>query len=170
MQFQVPQFIDTEAKIVGPLTLKQFLVVAGAAGVSVLGFYILQIWLWIIVTLLVGGIAVGIAFVKVNGRPLLTLIKSMFRYAWEPKFYLWAREPQKEPSPGSVPLPSRAPGASSLQNLFLKLTTTTEAITKRELPSALQKMKSGMKSAGDGFEVLRKSTGEREAIRRVDYR
>lgn len=170
MQFQVPQFIDTEAKIVGPLTLKQFLVVAGAAGVSILCFYILQTWLWVIITLLVGGIAVGIAFVKVNGRPLLTLIRSMFRYAWEPKFYLWAREAQKQSPAGSVALSSRAPGTSSLQNLFLKLTTTTEAIAKRELPSALQKLKSGANPAGKEFEVLRKNTGEREAVRRIDYR
>ena len=36
MQFKVPQFIDMEDKIVGPLTLKQFAYILGAGGFSFL--------------------------------------------------------------------------------------------------------------------------------------
>ncbi|TSC61742.1 MAG: SsrA-binding protein, partial [Parcubacteria group bacterium Athens0416_74] len=32
MQFQVPQFIEVEDKIVGPLTFKQFVFIAGGLG------------------------------------------------------------------------------------------------------------------------------------------
>ena len=32
MRFQVPQFIEVEDKIFGPLTLKQFIYLAGAGG------------------------------------------------------------------------------------------------------------------------------------------
>ena len=34
MQFQVPQFIETEDKVVGPLTLRQFMYIAGAGAAS----------------------------------------------------------------------------------------------------------------------------------------
>ena len=34
MMFSVPQFIDVEDKIIGPLTLKQFIYLAGGAGLS----------------------------------------------------------------------------------------------------------------------------------------
>ena len=34
MQFQTPQFIETENKIIGPLTLKQFFYLAVGFGVS----------------------------------------------------------------------------------------------------------------------------------------
>ena len=36
MQFQVPQFIEVEDKIFGPLTFKQFVYVAGGAGLAYL--------------------------------------------------------------------------------------------------------------------------------------
>ena len=41
MRFQVPQFIEVEDKIFGPLTLKQFLYTAGGAAV---GFIIWSIF------------------------------------------------------------------------------------------------------------------------------
>ena len=36
MKFQVPQFTDVEDKIFGPLTLKQFVYIAGGGGLSFL--------------------------------------------------------------------------------------------------------------------------------------
>lgn len=170
MQFQVPQFIETEAKIVGPLTLKQFLILAGAGGVSILCFYIFQLWLWLLITAMVGGVAVGIAFVKINGRSLMLLFRSMVRFFLEPKFYLWQRT---LPAPSGQALPElpKRPGASTLDSLLLKLTTTTQAITKREFRNPLALLRGGGGAArGEEMEVMRKSTGEREAVRRVDYR
>ncbi len=38
MEYQVPQFIEVEDKIIGPLTLKQFIYVAGASGLAVVSF------------------------------------------------------------------------------------------------------------------------------------
>lgn len=168
MQFQVPQFIETEAKIIGPLSLRQFLYLAAAGGVSALFFFLFQFWLWIFATIIVLGAAGGVAFVKVNGRPLMRLIRSVVKYAWEPKFYLWKRE--EKPQAAELPeLPSvKTPGGSPLQNLILKLTTSTQTITKRELPNPFAFLKS--ETAKEKLEVLRKSTGEREATRRVDYR
>jgi hypothetical protein len=46
MQFQVPQFLDVEDKIIGPFTIKQFLYLAGGAGFAYLS------WRYIPVTLL----------------------------------------------------------------------------------------------------------------------
>ena len=48
MQFQVPQFIETEDKIVGPLTLRQFLYIGAAGLLSFLLFFVLKIWFWFI--------------------------------------------------------------------------------------------------------------------------
>ena len=41
MQFQVPQFIEIEDKIFGPLTFKQFIYLAGGVGASIV------LWLYI---------------------------------------------------------------------------------------------------------------------------
>lgn len=92
MQFQVPQFIETEDKIIGPLTIKQFLYLAVAGLLVFLSFFILQTWLWLMVTVVFGTIALAMAFVQVNGRPMLFFAINAFTYVWEPHSYAYAEE------------------------------------------------------------------------------
>ncbi len=92
MQFKVPQFIDIEDKIVGPLTLKQFLyLLAGVGFLAVLWFY-LKLTLFIIIAIPVAILVLGLAFYKVNGRPLVYLLGSLTKYLTKPKLYLWRKD------------------------------------------------------------------------------
>ena len=95
MQFQIPQFIEVENKIVGPLSLKQFLYLAAAGGISFILFFILATWLWVIITLILGSAAVSLAFVKYNGQPLHRIAWTALGFFWKPRLYLWQRR-QKE--------------------------------------------------------------------------
>jgi len=90
--FQVPQFINTEDKIVGPLTLKQFGFIATAFLVSVLLFYILTFWLWAILVVFFWASALGLSFAKVAGRSLLSYLTSIFLFYWHPRVFLWQHE------------------------------------------------------------------------------
>lgn len=165
MQFQVPQFIETEDKIVGPLTLKQFLYIGAAGLLCFLLFFVLQFWLWLIVTFLVGVIAASIAFIKVNGRPLIKVLIAMFNFYWHPRFYVWQRT-EKADLPE---LKSKIMQKSFLENLLQQITTSKTPISQREKsisPSILDRVK----SSKERFEMMRKLTGEREMARRVDYR
>ncbi len=122
-QFQVPQFIETESKIVGPLTLKQFLYIAAAGLTSFLLFFVLKFFLWVIVTLIFGSIAAAFAFFKYNGRPLTIILKSAFLYYWNPRLYLWQREDAKAVMPTfQLPITKETP-ASKLKNTWLNLIT-----------------------------------------------
>lgn len=98
MQYQVPQFIETEDKIIGGvLTLKQFLIIAAAGGLSFLFYFIFASLAWILLTSVVGIIAVFTAFVKIQGRPVPTIVAAAFSYYWQPRFYLWQSEkPESE--------------------------------------------------------------------------
>jgi hypothetical protein len=91
MQFNVPQFIDVEDKIIGPLSLKQFLLLLGGGMVLVLLWYFFKLWF----VLLVGGpIVLAIAasiFIKINGRPLPTVFMAWLNYWLKPKFYIWKK-------------------------------------------------------------------------------
>ena len=87
MQFQVPQFIEVEDKIFGPLTLKEFIYLAVAGGVVFMLFFILQTWLWVIMAAILVTGATAFAFIKINGRPLAIILIAALRYAWQPKFY-----------------------------------------------------------------------------------
>src|ERR1700690_2166675 len=95
MEYQVPQFIEVEDKIIGPLTLKQFIYVAGAAGLCIVFFYNLNIVLAIVLALPVVGLAVALAFYKINGKPFIEVLEAGFNYYVGAKLFLWKH---KEPT------------------------------------------------------------------------
>ncbi len=90
--FNVPQFIDEEDKIIGPLTMKQFFL-AIAAGLLVLFFwYSFKLWLAILLSIIVVAAAAATILVKINDRPLPRIAKSWFTYSLRPRVYLWKRK------------------------------------------------------------------------------
>lgn len=95
-QFQVPQFIDIEDKIIGPLTLKQFLYLLGAAGVGLLGWFFLQLFLFIIIAIPFAGLFAAMAFLKIGGRPFPTILTNAMNYYFKPRLYLWQHIEEKK--------------------------------------------------------------------------
>lgn len=91
MLFSVPQFIDVEDKIVGPLTAKQLGWLA-LAGVIALVFYaLLDLTAFILACVPIFGIAAAMAFYKPLGQPLPDLISNMFSFTFKPKIYVWRK-------------------------------------------------------------------------------
>jgi len=121
MQFQVPQFIDVEDKIIGPLTLRQFIYLGVAGGFSFILFFALQTWLWIIATTIIGIIAAAFAFIHMNGRSLGLILVAGLKYAWQPKFYLWRREAVRQELPRLTSVPQQRHTAESLHDLQVKM-------------------------------------------------
>ena len=94
MQFRVPQFIDMEDKIVGPLTLKQFAYLLGAGGFSFLIWTFIPIRILAILLILpVAGVFLALAFIKINQRPFVEVLESAFSYYSGSKIYTW-RQPK----------------------------------------------------------------------------
>src|SRR5271154_3560801 len=89
MQFQVPQFIEVEDKIFGPLTFKQFIYLGGGLGLSYILFRALPILLAIPLILGILGLAISLAFLKYNGRPFILAMENAFFFTLHPKLYLW---------------------------------------------------------------------------------
>jgi len=91
MQFNVPQFIEIKDKIIGPLTMRQFLyILAGIAALGGLWFFI-ELWLFIIITIPIAIFCLMLAFYKFNGRPFIYFVGSAINYLMKPKLYLWKR-------------------------------------------------------------------------------
>lgn len=89
MQFQVPQFIEVEDKIFGPLTFKQFIYVGGGLGCAYLFYRTLPIFLAGPLILAEGAFVAALAFFQYNGRPFIVAIESAFFYYARTKLYLW---------------------------------------------------------------------------------
>lgn len=102
MEYQVPQFIEVEDKLIGPLTLRQFIYLAGAAGLCVIFFAYLPIIFAILFALPVAGFATALAFYKINGKPFLEVLEDGFNYYTRSKLFLWKHE-------ASAAKPSTAP-------------------------------------------------------------
>lgn len=91
MNFQVPQFIEIEDKVIGPLTFKQFVYLAGGAGLGFLFYVWLGWYLGAIPIILVGGLALALAFYKVNDRPFIYVMEAFIRYNLSNKLYIWKK-------------------------------------------------------------------------------
>ena len=111
MQFQIPQFIEVEDKIFGPLTFKQFIYIAGGLGVSFVLYVYLPFFFAVLLIIPVLGLAFALAFYKVHNRPFILLLEAAFRYALGSKLYIWKRETkkpeakEKDPSSSGIDIP-----------------------------------------------------------------
>ena len=92
MEYQVPQFIEVEDKLIGPLTLRQFIYLSGAVGICVVAFIYLPLVFSLLVALPVGGFGVALAFYKVNSKPFSDVIEDGFNYYAHSKLFLWKHE------------------------------------------------------------------------------
>jgi hypothetical protein len=99
MQFQVPQFIEVEDKIFGPLTFKQFIYVIGGLGGSYILWRVLPIYIAGPLILIIGGFAAALAFFQFNGRPFILGFESAFYYFFGTKLYLWNNEKKQKNAP-----------------------------------------------------------------------
>jgi hypothetical protein len=97
-QYQVPQFIDIEDKIIGPLTIKQFLYLVAGGGICVIAYYLFNFIFFLIITAPVALLALALAFVKINGVPFAKLLSGMITYLLKPHLYLWKQLPPEKKS------------------------------------------------------------------------
>ena len=95
MRFQVPQFIEVEDKIFGPLTFKQFIYVAGGAGICVLLFNIFPRFIAIILSLPIALFSGALAFYKVNEKPFINIVEAFSKYLFGSKLYIWEKREKK---------------------------------------------------------------------------
>ena len=98
MRFQVPQFIDVEDKIFGPLTFLQFAYLAGGGGIVFLLFKALNPFLAFIIGAPLGVLAAAMAFVKINQKPLIYTMEAAFNYGISSKLYIWKHQKKEEKS------------------------------------------------------------------------
>ncbi len=96
MLVNVPQYIDVEDKIAGPLTIKQL------GWMLALGISLLILWgLLPAVAFFISGIPlailfVALAFYKPYGQPLGSFVIFGILYYFRPKIYVWKRTPERE--------------------------------------------------------------------------
>ncbi len=88
--FVVPQFIDVEAKILGPITMRQFVItLVGGFGVVILYKIFGMSLSFILLAFLIVVVMVLFGFYKVNGRPFHMFLVSVLESATKPSVRVW---------------------------------------------------------------------------------
>lgn len=89
MRFEVPQFIEIEDKIFGPLTWRQFLYLGGGIGMAVILFITTNLIVFIMLGIPIALLSSALSFYPVNNRPFSFFLEALFNYLTKQKLYLW---------------------------------------------------------------------------------
>ena len=95
MYAQVPQYIDIEDKIIGPLTLKQFLYLLIGGGIIFLLFSIFKFSVFIIIAIPIVLFTILLAFFKIGNQKFGKFIANFLGFISRPDIYTWKKLPQK---------------------------------------------------------------------------
>ena len=106
MRYQVPQFIEVEDKIFGPLTFKQFVYIVGGGGMAFVFYKFLNFFIAIPFVAASLGLGFALAFYKVNGKPFINVMESAFKYSLGNKLYLWHKTDKKTEAKTAILTPT----------------------------------------------------------------
>ncbi|HAU66073.1 TPA: hypothetical protein DCW61_01880 [Candidatus Uhrbacteria bacterium] len=132
-QYVIPQFIDAEDKIFGPVTARQFIILIVVFLIDFILFRLLPFTVFLLIgvpLISAGGI---IAFVRINGAPFHYFLLNIIQTLKKPRLRVWSREYTDselrdlikiEPPVSSVRITRKAFTATSrLQELTLVVNT-----------------------------------------------
>lgn len=95
-QFVVPQFIDVEDKIFGPITTRQFLILLAAGIIIFIAYRYADTALFALIAAVVGGGAVVFSFVKVNGQVFHLFLLNVLQTIKNPSLRIWNKNFSKK--------------------------------------------------------------------------
>jgi len=97
MQFKIPQFLERQPLIIGPLAFKQSLYFGVAILIAFYLYSVAPFFIFLICSIFLIGFAFCLAFVKVEGVPLPEVIMQSFGFVFSSKIYLWEKKENLRP-------------------------------------------------------------------------
>jgi hypothetical protein len=91
MQFKVPQFLEIEDKIFGPFTFRQFVYLAGGAGICFILYKLLGLKWGALPIIVIGGFAGALTFYRPNNKPFINMLEAGVKYLAQSKLYIWKK-------------------------------------------------------------------------------
>ena len=88
-QFTVPQFIDVEDKIIGPVTARQFIIMLAGFMLIAISYKIFSFNLFIGIGMAIFGTSGTLAFLKINGMPFHFFILNFTQTTRRPGLRVW---------------------------------------------------------------------------------
>lgn len=89
MQFTVPQFIDVEDKIIGPITIRQFIISLAGFILMAIGYKLLDFTAFVAFCVFIFGVFGTFAFARINGRPFHYFVLNLIQTFKKPQLRVW---------------------------------------------------------------------------------
>jgi hypothetical protein len=89
MQFTIPQFIDVEAKIIGPITVRQFIIILAGFFLGALSYKIFDFSLFLTVAVIIFIIIIMFGFAKIHGRPFHYFVINFIQTLKKARLRIW---------------------------------------------------------------------------------
>lgn len=96
MQFRVPQFLEIEDKIFGPFTFREFVYLAGGAGLCFTIYKLLGLLWGAIPILIIAGFSLLLTFYRPNNKPFINMLEYGFKYFTQNKLYIWKKQKEQK--------------------------------------------------------------------------
>jgi hypothetical protein len=181
VQFKVPQNIDLEDKIVGPLTLIQFVYCLVGGLVCYIIYQLLPTHLGIVLLfdIPIALVALAMAFLKIQDQPLSHFITAGIQYMNRPKTRFWMRlgfipspiyqAPIEVKKEASV-TPKRKIEKSDLEKLAYSLDTKPMAQHEEQhfgqITQNFEKMLKSASQSGDYNKLINQNGGQGGVVRK----
>ena len=95
-QFLVPQFIEVEDKIFGPVTTRQFIIMLVGGLLIFISFRLADFLLFIFLFILFGALSLVLAFVKINGQTFHYFLLNVAQTTKNPSRRIWRKDYRKK--------------------------------------------------------------------------
>ena len=92
MQFELPRYIEEEARILGPLNIKQFFILFAGIMACALFFFFFRTWLAVILSAILMLSVAFLMFAKIQGKQAYTVALAAVKYFWQPKAFVWKKD------------------------------------------------------------------------------
>jgi len=96
-QYPIPQFIEQESKIAFFISFRQFFYLVGAGVICFFLYWILPRTLFYLATAVITIVACALAFMTINGAPILDIILGAIGFSMGGKNYTWKKKESPYP-------------------------------------------------------------------------
>ncbi len=91
-EFNVPQFIDVEDRIIGPVTVRQFITLLAGGALLVVTYRLVTFNIFLLLAFFITLLTLVFAFVKINGQGFHLFLINFLVTLGRPRVRVWSKE------------------------------------------------------------------------------
>lgn len=90
-RYEIPQFIDVENRIIGPITFKQLIYFFAVAALLAIFWFLLKPLYFFLLAIPTVIVTLLFAFLRIEGRSFFSFFSALFQYMFKPQTFIWKR-------------------------------------------------------------------------------